>query len=62
MHTHAQLAGGGALALSQRGGACRYASWVDVNVKTRVFGAGCCLCFITPEPINIKVTVPCSIM
>lgn len=40
-----------------------YASWVDTNVKMRVFGSGLCICFVTPDPIDIKITIPlCTIM
>lgn len=40
-----------------------YASWVDTNVKTRIFGSGICICFVTPDPIDIKITIPlCSVL
>jgi len=39
-----------------------YASWVDTNVKMRMFGSGMCICFVTPDPIDIKITIPCTII
>lgn len=40
-----------------------YAPYVPQKVKTRIFGNGWFVCLVTPEPIDLKVTLPvCSLM